>query len=59
MYTSKTEIVARIPVRRWRTTRFVVPVRKMRRCRPLPVQETRPQKRTQRGSFTETDARAP
>jgi len=59
MYTNKTETVIRIPVQRWRSTRFVVPVRETRRCRSLAVPATRQPKRAQRGSFTETDARAP
>jgi hypothetical protein len=59
MYTAKTETVARIPIDRWRNTRFVVPVRETRRHRSLAVPILRQPKRTRRGSFTETDTRVP
>lgn len=58
MYTTKTETVARIPIQRWRNTRFVVPVRETRRHRSLAIPDPPHRKRTRRGSFTETDARA-
>ena len=59
MYTAKTETVVRIPIERWRYTRFVMPVRETRRHRSLAIPVLRQPKRPRRGSFTETDTRAP
>jgi len=59
MYTRQTETIVRIPIHRWRNTRFVVPVRETRRHRSSAIPAAPNQKRTRRGSFTETDARAP
>jgi hypothetical protein len=59
MYARQTEIVVRIPVYRWGTIRFAVPVREARRHRSLALPVVRHQKGARRGSFPETDARAP
>ena len=58
MYARQTETVVRIPNQRWKTARYVVRVQTVQRHRSLAIPAARSQKRT-RGSFTETDARAP
>jgi hypothetical protein len=58
MYTAKADTFVRIPVERWRYTRFIVPVRETRRHRSLAAPVLRQPKRARRGSFTETDTRA-
>lgn len=58
MCVKQTEAVVRIPIDRWRSTRFAVRVRETQRHRSLAIPTARRQKRTQ-GSFTASDARAP
>jgi len=59
MYARQAATIVRIPVYRWGTTRFAVPVREPRRHRSLALPVVRHRKSARRGSFTETDARAP
>jgi len=58
VYNKQAENTVRVPIHRWRNARFIVPVQATRRLRSLAIPAVRTHKRV-RGSFTETDARAP
>jgi hypothetical protein len=61
MYLKQTETTVRVPIHRWRTTRFVVFEWEIRRHRTLApsLALARRQEGIRRGSFTETHSRAP
>ena len=56
MYSIQTESPVRVPIHRWRNTRFSVSVRETRRHRSSAEPTVQDRNRA-RGSFTETDAR--
>jgi hypothetical protein len=56
MHITQPETIVRVPIRRWRSTRFAIHVAESRRHRSLGIPPTRHPRRV-RGSFNEATAR--